>query len=75
MQLHMRTIDLRDAFHTLRLAKTSQKYFGIMPYYGSPTYHYLPVGIEMSTVHRFGNNLLTWYFKMILLKESKILTS
>ena len=34
-------IDLRDAYHTLRLAKESQKYCGIMPYYGVPTYHYL----------------------------------
>ena len=38
---YMSTIDLRDAFHTLRLMKTSQKYCGITPYYGSPTYHYL----------------------------------
>ena len=38
---YMSMIDLRDAFHTLRLAKTSQKYCGITPYYGSPTYHYL----------------------------------
>ena len=36
------TIDLRDAFHTLRLAVSSQKYCGITPYYSSPpTYHYL----------------------------------
>ena len=38
---YMSTIDLRDAFHTLRLANTSQKYCGITLYYGSPTYHYL----------------------------------
>ena len=38
---YMSTISLRDAFHTLRLAKTSQKYCGITPYYGSPTYHYI----------------------------------
>ena len=35
------TIDLRDAFHTLQLASSSQKYYGITPNYGSPTYHYL----------------------------------
>ena len=35
------TIDLRDAFHTLQLASSSQKYCGITPYYGSPAYHYL----------------------------------
>ena len=34
-------IDLRDAYHTLRLAKASQKFCGITPYYGAPTYHYL----------------------------------
>ena len=30
---YMSTIDIRDAFHTLQLAKTSQKYCGITPYY------------------------------------------
>ena len=44
----MSTIDLRDAFHTLRLAKTSQKYCRITPYYGSPTCHYLRMGMGMS---------------------------
>ena len=42
------TIDLKDAFHTLRLALSSQKYCGITPYYGSPTYHYLCMGMGMS---------------------------
>ena len=34
-------IDLRDEYHTLRLAKESQKFCGIILFYGSPTYHYL----------------------------------
>ena len=34
-------IDFRDTYHTLRLAKESQKYCRITPYYGVPTYHYL----------------------------------
>ena len=38
---YLSTIDLRDAFHTLQLATSSQKYCGIAPYYGTPTYHYL----------------------------------
>ena len=38
---YLSTIDQRDAFHTLRLATSSQKYCGITSYYGSPTYHYL----------------------------------
>ena len=41
-------IDLRDAFHTLRLVLSSQKYCGITPYYGSPTYHYLRMGMSVS---------------------------
>ena len=45
---YLSTIDLRDAFHTLRLALASQKYCGITPYYGSPTYHYLRMGMGMS---------------------------
>ena len=35
---YLSTIDLRDAFHTLRLARSSQKYCGITPHYESPTY-------------------------------------
>ena len=45
---YLSTIDLRDAFHTLRLVLSSQKYCGITPYYGSPTYHYLCMGMGMS---------------------------
>ena len=45
---YLSTIDLRDASHTLRLALSSQKYCGITPYYGSPTYHYLCMGMGMS---------------------------
>ena len=41
-------IDLRDAYHTLRLAKESQKFCGITPYYGAPTYHYLRMGMSCS---------------------------
>ncbi len=33
-------IDLRDAYHTLRLHKDSQKYCGITPYYGADTFIY-----------------------------------
>ena len=45
---YLSTIDLRDTFHTLQLAATSQKYCGITPYYSSPTYHYLQMGMGMS---------------------------
>ena len=36
----MSVIDLRDAYHTLRLSPNSQQYCGITPYYGSDTYLY-----------------------------------
>ena len=44
----MSVLDLRDAYHTLLLAGESQKYCGLTPYYGSPTYVYLQMGMGMS---------------------------
>ena len=41
-------IDLRDAYHTLRLSIESQKYCGITPYYGSDTYLYKRLGMGLS---------------------------
>ena len=33
-------LDLKDAFHSLRLTKNSKKYCGILPYFGSASYLY-----------------------------------
>ena len=44
----MSVLDLRDAYHTLPLAEELQKYCGLTPYYGSPTYVYLRMGMGMS---------------------------
>ena len=46
----MSVIDLRDAYHTLRLTPNSQQYCGITPYCGSDTYLYqrLPMGLKVS---------------------------
>ena len=46
----MSVIDLRDAYHTLRLSPDSCQYTGITPYYGSDTYLYqrLPMGLSVS---------------------------
>ena len=38
-------LDLRDAFHTLRVALRSQDYLGITPYYGSPSFVYQRMGM------------------------------
>ena len=44
----MGVLDLRDAYYTLPLAEDLQKYCGLTPYYGSPTYIYLLMGMGMS---------------------------
>ena len=44
----MSVLDLHDAYHTLPLAAESQKYCGITPYYGCPTYVYLHMGMGLS---------------------------
>lgn len=44
----MSVVDLRDAYHTLRLARNSQKYTGITPYTGADTYQYQRLGMGLS---------------------------
>ena len=44
----MSVLNLWDAYHTLHLKKKSQKICGITPYYGSPTYYYLRLGMGIS---------------------------
>ena len=55
---YLSMINLRDAFHTLCLALSSQKYCGITLYYRSPTYHYLRMGMGISVKigNKFGNS-------------------
>ena len=40
-------VDIKDAYHSLRLTKKSKEYCGILPYFGSSIYRYevLPMGI------------------------------
>ena len=58
----MSVIDLRDAYHTLRLAPSSQQYTGITPYYGADTYQYLRMAMGLSSSpaiwQTFINNIL-----------------
>ena len=48
----MSMLDLKDAFHSLRLTESSKKYRGILPYFGSISYLYqrIPMGLNMSPV-------------------------
>ena len=45
-------LDLKDAFHSLRLTEKSKKYCGILPYFGSASYLYqrMPMGLNISPV-------------------------
>ena len=65
----MSTIDLRDAFHTL--SKTSQKYCGITPYYGSPTYHYLCMGMGMGVSPQLWQQFIDLVFQDDIIKRKQ----
>ena len=43
-------LDLKDAFHSLRLSEDSKRYCGILPYFGSSSYLYqrMPMGLNIS---------------------------
>ena len=43
-------LDLKDAFHSLRLSENSKRYCGILPYCGSASYLYkrMPMGLNIS---------------------------
>ena len=52
----------------LRLALSSQKYCGITPYYGSPTYHYLRMGMGMSISPQIWQQFVDLVFQDDLIK-------
>ena len=43
-------LDLKDAYHSLRLSENAKKYCGILPYFGSASYLYqrMPMGLNIS---------------------------
>ena len=43
-------LDLKDAFHSLRLSENSKQYCSILPYFGSTSYLYqrMPMGLNIS---------------------------
>ena len=46
----MSVLNLKDAFHSLRLTEDSKRYCGILPYFGSASYLYqrMPMGLNIS---------------------------
>ena len=67
----MSTIDLRDAFYTLQLAKTSQRYCRITLYYGSPTYHYSHMGMGMSVIPQIWQHFIDLVFQDNIIKRKQ----
>ena len=55
-------LDLKGAFHSLRLSENSKKYCGILPYFGSAAYLYqrMPMGLNVSPPiwHTYINTIL-----------------
>ena len=56
-------MDLKDAFHSLRLLENSKRYCGILPYFGSASYLYnrmfmginiSPINLAITYKHDFG---------------------
>ena len=47
----MSVLDLKEAFHSLRLTESSTKYCAILPYFGSASYLYqrMPMGLNISS--------------------------
>ena len=43
-------LNLKDAFHSMRLSENSKRYCGILPYFGSASYLYqrMPMGLNIS---------------------------
>ena len=44
-------VDIKDAYHSIKLTEKSKEYCGILPYFGSPIYRYevLPMGIACAS--------------------------
>ena len=65
---YLSMIDPRDAFRTLRLALSLQKYCNITPYYGSPTYYYLRMDMGMSVSPQIWQQFVDLGFQDDLIK-------
>ena len=49
-------LDLKDAFHSLRLTENSKKYCGILPYFGSTSYLYQRMSMGLNISPQCGNH-------------------
>ena len=54
----MSVLELKDAFHSLRLMENSKKYCGILSYFGIPSYLYQRMPMGLKSPQQFGNHTL-----------------
>ena len=47
-------VDIKDAYHSIRLTEKSKEYCGILPYFGSPMYRYEVYPWALHVHHRYG---------------------
>ena len=64
-------LNLKDAFHSLRLSKNFKKYCGILPYFCSTSYLYqrMPMGLHISPPY---GNLISMQFSIIFNARSTV---
>ena len=55
-------LDLKDAFHSLRLSENSKRYCGILPYFSSTSYLYQRMPMRLNISLPFGNLTLMQFW-------------
>ena len=78
----MSVLDLKDAFYSLRLSERSQKYCGILPYFGSALYLYqrMPIQLNVSPsiwqtyINTILNNLQSREYCEVIMDDLLLLT-
>ena len=78
----MSVLDLKDTFYSLRLSERSQKYCGILPYFGSALYLYqrMPIQLNVSPsiwqtyINTILNNLQSREYCEVIMDDLLLLT-
>ena len=59
-------LDLKDTFHSLRLTESSKKYCGILPYFGSTSYLYQRIPMELNISPRSMTIIHKYHFELLI---------
>ena len=52
-------VDIKDAYHSIRLTEKSKEYCGILPYFGSPIYRYEVLSMEIACAPQIWMDYIT----------------